>query len=487
MAHEIRLPQLSQVMQDCTVLSILIEEGSEINIGDIILEIETDKATLEFESPQAGFVKKIFVKSGQIINVDSLIAIIGEKDEVISDNHVLTQQSPDTGANEIKDTQDVPQGKTASRKEPYPTAAGNVAIPDNIKIVRLPQISQTMQDAVIVSLLAQEGSYISQGEILLEIETDKATLELESPYEGYIKKFIALPGDTVAVGSALAIIAGQNDVVPQELLDSFKQPAQAEASSDSVSMNSQSVAQSHSFADLISDVLSETRSIRLGGRIPLTRMQKITSQKMIYSKQNIPCFYLNIVVDVTDLVEYRKKLNESSEIKVSFNDFIMKALALAILEYPVMAGQIKGDSIQISDTISVGLAIAVDQGLMAPVCKYVDKKTIFEVAAYNKDLIDRAKAGKILPEDFADGCITLSNLGAFGVESFIPIVVPGQCSILGVGSIRDVCVPDSADQITTRKQMTITLSVDHQVANGADAAQFLDRVKKILENPSIFN
>jgi len=226
-------------------------------------------------------------------------------------------------------------------------------------------------------------------------------------------------------------------------------------------------------------------SFAAGERIALNRLQKITAKKMLQSKREIPCFYLTVKVDVTDLVRFRTLRNKKTDIKVSYNDLIMKAVAVGLVKFPIMTGQLDGDAIRLADSIGIGLAISVGDGLVAPIVKDIDKKDIAAVAAASREIIEKAQNNKLAPADVEGGCITVSNLGAFGIESFIPIVVPGQCSILGIGQISDVCVPLDGN-IMVRKTMSMTLSVDHKVANGAYAAQFLDFVRKVLEDPANF-
>jgi pyruvate dehydrogenase E2 component (dihydrolipoamide acetyltransferase) len=206
---------------------------------------------------------------------------------------------------------------------------------------------------------------------------------------------------------------------------------------------------------------------------------------MLQSKQEIPCFYLNVKTDVTDLVDYRAKLNQTGTVKIAYHDLIIKAVAMGLERFPIMTGRLEGDNIKLAGSIGVGLAIAVPEGLVAPIVKDADKKTVVEIARYSRALADKARDNQLKPENLEGGCITVSNLGALGIDSFIPIVVPGQCSILGMGRIKDVCVPDDHN-IIVRKIMNMTLSVDHKVANGAYAAQFLDFVKKTLEEPANF-
>jgi pyruvate dehydrogenase E2 component (dihydrolipoamide acetyltransferase) len=238
-------------------------------------------------------------------------------------------------------------------------------------------------------------------------------------------------------------------------------------------------------ADKNASAAAPKGDIKLGQRIPMTKMQKITGQRMLESKRDIPCFYLTAKADMTELVHYRAAVNLKAETKVAFNDFIIKAVAMALEKFPIMTGQLEGDNIRTVDTINVGLAMAVDDGLIVPVIKNIENKNIIQVAADSKTLITKAKTNKLKLTDLEEGSFTVSNLGAFGIDSFIPIVVPGQCCIMGVGQIADSCVPLKGG-IMIRKIMSMTISVDHRVANGAYAAQFLDYIRKILENPENF-
>jgi pyruvate dehydrogenase E2 component (dihydrolipoamide acetyltransferase) len=399
------------------------------------------------------------------------------------------------------------------------------------KEVRLPQLGQTMEEGTIVTALIKEGDKVEKGDLLFEIETDKATLEMESPAAGFVKKILIETGATVAVNTPILILGEKDEEVPQGFIDSL-QGAQVSSESSEVSTPAGAVkdvtekvpvevsetaeggrvfasprakavakelgvdlskvkaaagakrieeADVREFAKASGGV--ETKRFKPGERIKTNRLQRIVGEKMVQSKREIPCFYLTVRADVTEVVKVREKMNKAGGVKVSFNDFIIKAVAKGLEKYPIMTGQLAGDFIEMSERIDIGLAIATDEGLVAPLVKDADKKTVKEIAEYSKALIERTKADKLSLEDLEGGCITVSNLGGFGVEGFIPIVVPGQCSILGIGRITDTCVP-SDGSIFTRKMMNMTLSVDHKVVNGAEAAQFLDFVKKQLEHPA---
>jgi len=413
------------------------------------------------------------------------------------------------------------------------------------KDIRLPKLGQTMEEGTVVNCLVKVGDAVKKGDVLFEIETDKATLEMESPTNGFVKCILVEMNQTLPVGAALMVIGDKDEQVPQSFVDALtggaapavaaSSPAKAQAAAPQaapapepepskpagkimVSPRAKKLAEDLGVnlatvkgtgpAGKITEVdirnaaaakpaaapaakpatsaqpaaTTPAAQAKLGSTVQLNRLQRITAERMLKSKQEIPCFYLTVRVDMTDLVAARAKMNETGGVKVAFNDFILKAVATSLEKFPLMTGQLAGNAIKLADAIHVGLAISVPDGLVAPLVKDVNKKDVRQIARDSQALIERARGDKLDLSDLEGGCITVSNLGAFGIEAFIPIVVPGQCSILGVGRIADTCVPDNGN-ILVRKLMNMTLSVDHKVANGAYAAQFLDLVKKTLEDP----
>jgi len=404
------------------------------------------------------------------------------------------------------------------------------------KEINLPKLGQTMEEGTVVNCLVKVGDEVKRGDVLFEIETDKATLEMESPANGFVKCILAEINQTLPVGAPLMVIGDKDEQVPQSFIATLTGGAVPAAASTPAAaaqaaapqatpepakpagkimvsprakklaeelgvnlatvkgpgpagkiteMDIRNAAQGKPTAVPAAKPAAAATSMaeaRLGGTVPLNRLQRITGERMLKSKQEIPCFYLTVRVDMTDLVAARAKANETGGVKIAFNDFILKAVATGLERFPLMTGQLAGNAIKLADAIHVGLAISVPDGLVAPLVKDVNKKDIRQVARDSQALIERTRADKLDLSDLEGGCITVSNLGAFGIESFIPIVVPGQCSILGVGRITDTCIPDNGN-ILIRKLMNMTLSVDHKVANGAYAAEFLDLVKKMLENP----
>ncbi len=403
------------------------------------------------------------------------------------------------------------------------------------KEVRLPQLGQTMEEGTIVNCLVKVGERVKKGDVLFEIETDKATLELESPADGFVRHIIAEVGRTLPVGEPVLVLGEKDEQITDEFIKSLtagapaasaeaaqipapaadtrteptaapaaaraKTPASPRAKKLAAELGvdltavkgtgpggritEDDVSRAGGTANGSAGAAPTGAEPRLGQTIPLSRLQKITGRKMLRSKQEIPCFYLNAKADVTELVTYRTKLNQTGDVKVAYNDFIIKAVATGLEKFPLMTGQLDGDNIKLAGSIGVGLAISVADGLVAPIVKDVQNKTLAEVARYSISLIERTRAGKLTPDDLAGGCITVSNLGAFGIDSFIPIVVPGQCSILGIGQITDALVPSDGG-VLVRKLFNMTLSADHKVTNGAYAAEFLDFVRKTLEEPGGF-
>jgi len=417
MAQEVRLPQMGQTMEEGTVVNCLVKVGDEVKKGDVIFEIETDKATLEMESPTNGFVKFIVAEINQTLPVGSTMMILGDRDEQVPMSYV--------------------EGLTGGKG----LAAGAVVTP----AAPIPTMS--------ASLGATPEPGKPMGKIMASPRAKKMAEEL---------------------GVDLAVVRGTGPAGKITEQDVQNAAAAKPAKPAPAAQPARPAA-----------VTTPMAQATLGSTVKVNRLQRITAERMLKSKQEIPCFYLTVKVDMTELIGLRTRMNESGDVKVAYNDFIIKAVGTGLEKYPIMTGQLAGDVIRLADAIHVGLAISVPDGLVAPLVKDVNKKTVRQVARDSQALIERAKKDKLDLSDLEGGCVTVSNLGAFGIESFIPIVVPGQCSILGIGRIADTCVPDNGN-ILVRKLMNMTLSVDHKVANGTYAAQFLDFVKKMLEDPKAF-
>jgi len=368
--------------------------------------------------------------------------------------------------------------------------------------VRLPQLGQTMEEGTIIDCMVKVGDEVKKGDVIFEIETDKATLEMESPAAGFVKHIVAEADQTLLVGGVLLVLGDEDEEVPQSFIDSLKAsapavqgpatptPAPTEPQAEQAKRRGKVIASPRAkklakdlgvdLATVVGtgpagriteqDVKKAASSkpatpaaeVKLGATVPVNRIQKMT-----------------VKADVTDLVNLQKKMNETGDVKISYNDFIMRAVAIGLEKFPIMTGQLAGDTIQLAEAINIGLSVSVPDGQIVPVIKDVNKKDVTRIARDRGELIEKAHNNKLLLTDLEGACITVSNLGAFGIRLFIPIVIPGQCSILGVGQITDTCVPDNGET-AVRKLMNLALSVDHKVANGSYAAQFLDFVRKLL-------
>jgi pyruvate dehydrogenase E2 component (dihydrolipoamide acetyltransferase) len=350
------------------------------------------------------------------------------------------------------------------------------------KEIRLPKLGQTMEEATIIACRVKLGDKIERGDYIFEIETDKATLEMESPTDGFVRRILVQPGQTVHVGAPLLVLGEKDERILWGFLDSIKTSVAAKPTRQKLNAIVEPPEVSEpplSTADVVTEV-------KVRETISLTKKQKLTAERMLQSKKEIPCFYLTVRADVTSLVDLRTRLNETAVPKISYNDFIIKAVAMGLQKFPLLTGRLDGDAVKIPETVNIGVAVAAPDGLIVPVVKDTHKKDIKQIAAESAALIEKAQNGKLLLEDLEGACITISNLGAFGVNSFIPIVIPGQCSILGIGRITDTCVSGDGG-VVIRKLMNMTISVDHRIANGAYAAEFLDFTRKLLEDTSTFS
>jgi pyruvate dehydrogenase E2 component (dihydrolipoamide acetyltransferase) len=315
------------------------------------------------------------------------------------------------------------------------------------KEIKLPKFGTDTQEGTILKCLVKIGEEVKKGDLIFEIETDKVTLEMESPEEGFVRAIIAQEGQTLDAGSTLMILGAENEKIDINVFPSKSARKTGRTYSAEPQVSSDDIA-------------------------------RVTPGKMLWSKQQIPCFYLNIAADVTELETCRQKLNKTSDVEITVDDFIIRALATGFEKWPIMTGRFEGDCVKLPASPGIGFSISD----IAPVIKDVNKKNLVQIAHTRAALAARAKAGKLTDDDLSGGCMTVSNLGPLGIDSFIPIVFPGQCSILGVGKITDTCVWDR-DKAAVRKLMKMTIAVDHKTANGAEAAQFFSLVAKLLEEP----
>ena len=545
MATVINMPRLSDTMEEGVVASWLKNVGDKVEEGDILAEIETDKATMEFESFHEGTLLHIGVKEGEGAPVDTLLAIIGEEGEDFS---ALLNQTASS------ETTEAPKEETKKEDSSNSNNNSSVVIPDGVQVVTMPRLSDTMVEGTVASWLKNVGDKVEEGDILAEIETDKATMEFESFYEGTLLHIGINEGESAPVDSLLAIIgkegtdvsavveAHKNGGVATAAPSEEKKSTKAEPAEKTVSASQETVANSSTntsnggriFASPLAKKIANDKGINLAdvkgsgenGRIvkkdvenytptakvetPVaqttstsspaavtnfaiageektedvknSQMRKAIARSLGNSKFSAPHFYLNIEVDMDNAIASRKTINTIPDVKVSFNDMVVKACAMALRKHPQVNTSWTDDATKYHSHIHVGVAVAVDEGLVVPVLKHTDAMTLTQIGASVKDLAGKARSKKIKPDEMQGSTFTVSNLGMFGIESFTSIINQPNSAILSVGAIVQKPVVKDG-QIVVGNTMMLTLACDHRTVDGAVGAQFLQTLKTYIENP----
>jgi len=540
MAEVINMPRLSDTMEEGTVATWLKKVGDKVEEGDILAEIETDKATMEFESFHEGTLLHIGVEEGETTKVDALLAIIGEEGEDISsllNGNSGTEVSKETTVEELEETQDV-SGVDFS--------GASQDIPEGVTVVTMPRLSDTMEEGTVATWLKKVGDEVEEGDILAEIETDKATMEFESFQSGTLLHVGLEEGQSAKVDSLLAIIgpagtdvsgiAGNFKVGGQAKQETKtvapkKEEAKPVAAKEEVKASKPEVSSSNTsgriFASPLAKKMAEEKGINLSevngsgenGRIvkrdienftpsakvetsstaaPVTNfaiageegteevknssMRKAIAKALGNSKFSAPHFYLNIEVDMDNAMASRKTINALPDTKVSFNDMVVKACAMALVKHPQVNTTWADSVTQYHKHIHVGVAVAVDEGLVVPVIKHTNALSLTQIGGAVRDLAGKARNKKIKPDEMTGSTFTVSNLGMFGIESFTSIINQPNSAILSVGAIVQKPVVKDG-QIVVGNTMMLTLACDHRTVDGAVGAQFLQTLKSYIENP----
>jgi pyruvate dehydrogenase E2 component (dihydrolipoamide acetyltransferase) len=395
--------------------------------------------------------------------------------------------------------------------------------------IEMPKLSDTMEEGVIAKWNVQEGDKVESGDIIAEVETDKATMEVEVFDDGTILKILADEGDSVPLGKIMAII-GEEDEDISDILDEAessgkKEPAEETSEEKEKKSDEKSVQKTAPAAPDTGDgrikasplarKMAEAEGYDLAkiqgsgpqGRIikrdiesyepsaaqpvvasredkeyRVSQMRKTIARRLSESKFNSPHYYETIEIDMQPVWEARKKLNEISDTKISFNDIVVKACATALRKHPEINSSWKKDTIIEHGDVSIAVAVGIDEGLVTPVIRNTDQKGLQQIASEGRELIEKARDRKLQPEDMEGSTFTVSNLGMFGIEEFTAIINPPNACILAVGSIREVPVVEDGE-IVAGKRMKVTLSSDHRIVDGVTAARFLNYLKNVLENP----
>jgi pyruvate dehydrogenase E2 component (dihydrolipoamide acetyltransferase) len=533
MAIVVNMPRLSDTMEEGTVSSWLKKVGDKVEEGDILAEIETDKATMEFESFNEGFLLHIGIAEGESAAVDSLLAIIGDEGEDIS----ALINGDNTAAPATAETTETVE----SQPEPT-TDAQTTAIPDGVEVVKMPRLSDTMEEGTVASWLKNVGDAVEEGEILAEIETDKATMEFESFYAGELLHIGVQVGESAAVDSLLAVIGPSGTDVASVLAASAnassdsspaveKQTATVDAPSTATAETSEPVAATSVVSSantgerIMASPLAKKMAAEKGidlrqvqgsgehGRIvkrdiekfvpgtstasaqpfvpkgqessediPNSQMRKVIAKRLAESKFSAPHYYLSVEFDMDAAIAFRKQYNELPDTKISFNDIVVKATALALKKHPQVNSRWFYDRMQFNHHVHIGVAVAVPDGLVVPVVRFADEMVLPQIGTQVKDYAVRARDKKLAPDEMEGSTFTISNLGMFGIDEFTSIINQPNSAILSVGAIVQKPVVKNGE-IVVGNTMKLTLACDHRTVDGATGAQFLQTLREYIEQP----
>lgn len=536
MAEVVKMPKMSDTMTEGVIAKWHKKVGDKVNAGDLIAEVETDKATMDFESYQEGTLLYIGPKEGEAVPVNAVIAVLGEEGE---DYQALLD-----GGSATKE--EAPAAEEA-KEEAAPAASESTVTAEDLgcTVITMPLLSDTMKEGVIAQWNFKVGDTIKSDDAIADVETDKATMEVTAYAEGTLLYIGVEAGQAAKVNDIIAIVGpAGTDVTP--LLNQVKSAPKAEskqeekapeaaapaAASSAVSSSDDSRIKASPLARKIAKEkgvdLSEIKGSADGGRIVkrdvenylatakaapaaaasaeapkaeattislptyvgeekytetgISQMRKTIARRLSESLFTAPHFYLTVTVDMDNAIAARAQINEYAPVKVSFNDMVIKAVAVALKKHPAVNSSWQGDKIRFNEHTNIGVAMAVEDGLLVPVVRFADGKSLSHISAEVKEFAARAKAKKLTPADWEGSTFTVSNLGMFGIDEFTSIINSPDGAILSVGAIQQVPVVKNG-AVVPGNIMKLTLGCDHRVIDGATGAQFLQTLKGLLEAP----
>ena len=533
MAELIKMPRLSDTMEEGTVATWFKKVGDKVQEGEILAEIETDKATMEFESFYEGTLLYIGIKENETAKVDEPLAIIGSPgddiDSILGNQTVKPQKLDEVDNSEL--IKEEPSENSVTTDENLTN--------DDVHVISMPRLSDTMEEGTVASWFKKVGDDVEEGEILAEIETDKATMEFESFYSGTLLHIGLSEGDSAKVDSLLAIIGPSGTDISQHLSGNFdktkvdnnqksdiiteENPEIIEVAVKEVSSKiSENPVSDRIFISPLAKKLAKDKNIDISsikgtgenGRIIKSdienykeptfqaatqttlatedihdfnevghsQMRKVIAKRLAESKFSAPHYYLNVELDMSETIAFRKQCNTIPDTKISFNDIIIKACAVALRNNPSVNSQWFDDRIRYNNFVNIGVAVGVDDGLIVPVLKNADKMSIAEISSSVKELAGLGRDKKLTPEMMQGSTFTISNLGMFGIESFTSIINPPNSVILSVGAIVQKPVVKEGE-IVVGNTMKLTLACDHRVVDGLTGSKFLQALKPLIENP----
>ena len=550
------MPRLSDTMEEGVVATWLKKVGDKVQEGEILAEIETDKATMEFESFYDGTLLHIAIEEGVPATVDSLLCIIGDEGEDISkyvNNSSLESdqenERENTTSNQLDLVDQINEQEKIDVTENSKIENVEISIADktsqiegSIDYITMPRLSDTMEEGTISSWLKKVGDKVQEGEILAEIETDKATMEFESFYDGILSHIAVNEGETVKVDELIAIIS-ENEIDVSKALESYGKESSnipVEESNDSVELNEvdKEVNTTNTSSDLnerikaspLAKKIAKEKNIDLSkvtgtgenGRIikndlsdlsPVeetteqqiqteenqspkivdvikeettivqnSTMRKAIAKNLSKSKFTAPHYYLSVEFNMDNAIAFREQYNSIPDTKISFNDIVVKACAVALKNHPQVNSQWNDDKIILNNNVHIGVAVGIEDGLVVPVIKNADKESLHSINSKVRDYAVRAKSKKLRPDEIEGSTFTISNLGMFGITEFTSIINQPNSAILSVGAIvkKPVVVND---KIVVSNTMKLTLACDHRSVDGVTGSLFLQTLKGYIENP----
>lgn len=555
MAEVILMPRLSDTMTEGVIAAWHKKVGEPVKKGELLAEVETDKATMDLESYKDGTLLYVGTDKGGKIQVNDLLAIIGAPGEDIT--NLVKGGGAAAPAPAQANAAAAPVAAPATTTAPAAPAGGGLDLSKEEAVILMPRLSDTMTEGVIADWHKKVGDTVKKGDILADIETDKATMELESYKEGKLLHIGAQKGEKIAVNDLLAVIgdeskvdlpkiiasaagkgsapaaAAQTNTAPAATAPTAATPAATSTATSAPENSGLSVsADGRIKASPLAKKLAAEKGIDISrvpgsgdnGRIvkkdvdsyvpgtasttasgqqaaasktvipaaatgqvsfeevPVSQMRKVIAKRLAESKFSAPHFYVTMSIDMDKAVESRTKMNEVSPVKISFNDIVLKAVAVALRQHPAVNSSWLGDKIRINHHVNIGVAVAVEDGLLVPVVRFADTKTLSQISVEVKDFAQRAKAKKLQPADWEGSTFTISNLGMFGVDEFTAIINPPDACILAVSAIQNIPVVKNG-AVVPGNVMKLTLSCDHRVVDGATGAAFLQTLKGLLEEP----
>lgn len=533
MAEVILMPRLSDTMTEGVIAAWHKKVGDSVKKGDLLAEVETDKATMELESYKDGTLLHIGTAKGGKLQVNDLLAIIGHAGEDISG----LLGAPTAVAAPAPAVATTPAPATVTN-----TSTG-IDISKMDEVVLMPRLSDTMEAGVIAAWHKKVGDTVKKGEVLAEIETDKATMELESYKNGTLLYTGAQQGEKILVNDLLCIIGEKGKVDVDAIVAAGKggtvaataaapTPAAAATQTAAVTATVSADENGRVKASPLAKKIAKEKGVDLrllqgsgdGGRIikadidnytpaavsgpvaatpaavsapvaaftggaeegytdiPNSQMRNVIARRLGESKFSAPHFYLTMEINMDNAMTARTTLNEHSPVKISFNDMVVKAVALALRQHPAINASWLGDKIRRYKHVHVGIAVAIEDGLIVPVVRFADQKTLPQIAAESKELAGKAKGKKLQPNEFTGNTFTISNLGMMDIDEFTAIINPPDSAIMAVGRIKETVVR-KGEGFGVSHFMKVTLSCDHRSVDGASGAAFLQTFKKYLENP----